>query len=284
VDALIGGAAPRVADLFCFDERPICVSCAERSGMVELLHTQQAQLAHIVEQAATDMTDHFLTNLIDEGRLGDIIMDKMKEGIRQALDANESVGKYEEQLAELRTELETLRAENAKADKWKQRAETAEEELHSKRNQKLNEQQIFEMEGFRDNGNGTVTQNGTGLTWMRFSLGQLWEDGAIHNTPDKVLFSEALNKAKILNKRNWLGHNKWRVPTIGELKSILKRGQRPSISHEIFPGVNSSTYIASHSKDARDKHRIISFRNGVIDSASYHSSVESPHYCILVTE
>ncbi|MCP5106827.1 MAG: DUF1566 domain-containing protein [bacterium] len=60
--------------------------------------------------------------------------------------------------------------------------------------------------GYTGNGNGTITDNNTGLMWQK--------------TPgDKLLWSEAMGNASSFNLA---GYTDWRVPTIKELYSLIK--------------------------------------------------------------
>ena len=76
---------------------------------------------------------------------------------------------------------------------------------------------------YTDNGDGTITDNVTGLMWSKTI--DLNGDGTI-NVDDKLTYEEALAKAQDLN----LGeHSDWRLPTIKELYSlIIYSGKDPS--------------------------------------------------------
>ncbi len=68
---------------------------------------------------------------------------------------------------------------------------------------------------FVDNGDGTVSDQATGLMWAESDSGQgmSWED--------------ALAWAEQLNAENYLGYNSWRVPNAKELHSILDYTRSP---------------------------------------------------------
>jgi len=69
---------------------------------------------------------------------------------------------------------------------------------------------------FVDNGNGTITDNATGLMWMQNDNGSaiLWED--------------ALNFAENFN---YAGYSDWRLPDIKELQSIVDYTRSPATTN-----------------------------------------------------
>ena len=71
------------------------------------------------------------------------------------------------------------------------------------------------MERFLDNGNDTVTDNETGLTWLRKDSRQML-DKWIH--PEK---SQAW--AKELNESKFGGFDDWRIPELKDVKTIFNR-------------------------------------------------------------
>ena len=62
---------------------------------------------------------------------------------------------------------------------------------------------------FVDNGDGTITDNATGLMWEQKGFKR------------EVDFSSAEKYVKKLNKKKFGGYNNWRMPTIEELYSLL---------------------------------------------------------------
>jgi hypothetical protein len=72
---------------------------------------------------------------------------------------------------------------------------------------------------FVDNGNGTVTDEATGLMWTLSDSGQgmNWED--------------ALALAEQKNAENYLGHNDWRLPNAKELQGIVDYTRSPDTTN-----------------------------------------------------
>jgi len=92
---------------------------------------------------------------------------------------------------------------------------------------------------FTDNGDGTVTDNNTGLIWQQGEGGQkTWEDA--------ISYCEGLSLA---------GYTDWRLPNIKELESITDDTlYDPAIDTNFFPDAyasyyRSSTNFASSSSD-----------------------------------
>ena len=67
----------------------------------------------------------------------------------------------------------------------------------------------YDVNLFRDNQDGTVTDQATGLMWQQndSSVGMDWE--------------KAHTDADTQNKANFLGHNDWRLPTNKELQTLV---------------------------------------------------------------
>ena len=84
---------------------------------------------------------------------------------------------------------------------------------------------------FTDNGDGTVTDNTTGLMW------QQTDDDVARNWESALGYCEDLTLA---------GHTDWRLPDIKELRSIVDNTRyNPSIDTTYFPGTKSWYYWSS---------------------------------------
>jgi hypothetical protein len=112
---------------------------------------------------------------------------------------------------------------------------------------------------FADNGNGTVTDLRTGLTWQRCPVGFAFDDnGTPAVTQDDrcapgatttFTWQQALQEAAALNQAGgYAGFADWRVPNIKELASIVEtRCAAPSINLATFPGTPSTAAFWSAS-------------------------------------
>ncbi len=82
---------------------------------------------------------------------------------------------------------------------------------------------------FTNNGDGTVTDNTTGLTWTQATIAQV------------VDHDEALQAVSALGEG-------WRLPTLEELLSIVDRGTyAPAIDAEAFPDTPSRAFWTTDS-------------------------------------
>jgi len=121
-----------------------------------------------------------------------------------------------------------------------------------------------------DNHDGTVTDSGTSLMWMRCAIGQSWTGSTCKGNAKVVTWNEAI-KYSI----KFAGYDNWRLPNIDELASIIycsngqpdyfsngknanngtgdwgcygkpaKDHDRPTLSHEVFPNCPSSLFWSS---------------------------------------
>src|SRR5207237_7486079 len=67
---------------------------------------------------------------------------------------------------------------------------------------------------YTDNGNGTVTDNNTGLVWEKLSM-----DGSVHHVSNTYTWANAFAQhVATLNSTNFAGHTDWRVPNVKELE------------------------------------------------------------------
>ena len=91
---------------------------------------------------------------------------------------------------------------------------------------------------------GTAIDHGTGLMWMRCSLGQTW----VQSTSTCTGISQKMGWDKMIdinlfNKTGFAGKQDWRLPNINELRSIVEDCRSdPAINTILFPGTASAKY------------------------------------------
>ncbi len=105
----------------------------------------------------------------------------------------------------------------------------------------------IKKEGFADNGDGTVTDNGTGLMWYQTTAGPMTWTGALD-------YCETLDAA---------GHTDWRLPTVKELASIIDNTKSsPAIDTTIFPGASSWYWTSTVFDDTNSLVWVVNFNTG----------------------
>jgi len=74
---------------------------------------------------------------------------------------------------------------------------------------------------YTDNGDGTVTDNVTGLMWEKLA-----DDGSVHDKDNRYTWAEAFDvKIATLNADRFAGHTDWRLPNLRELQSLVDVGR-----------------------------------------------------------
>ena len=90
---------------------------------------------------------------------------------------------------------------------------------------------------FTDNGDGTITDNATGLMWAKDGNGAGCFCGGQKNWADALSWAVGLTFA---------GKSDWRIPNIKELMSIVDYSEYgPSIDETFFPNTQSYFYWSS---------------------------------------
>lgn len=98
-------------------------------------------------------------------------------------------------------------------------------------------------EEFIDNNDGTATDDALGLSWMRCSLGQVWQNQTCVGDPSKLTWQQALQAAHGFEYAGKLG---WRVPNVKELASLTEKScVRPAINEFFFPQTPSDDFWTS---------------------------------------
>ena len=92
---------------------------------------------------------------------------------------------------------------------------------------------------FQNNGDGTVTDELTGLMWKRCLEGQ--GDACVNKSAKSFVWLAAKQHVSEINKNNpFAGYSDWRLPNIKELSSIVEhRCYDPAINLDVFPNMLS---------------------------------------------
>jgi hypothetical protein len=92
------------------------------------------------------------------------------------------------------------------------------------------------MSRFKDNGNGTITDQKAKRVWLRCSLGMSWGDSGCEGKTFTYDWNSANETIDGLNAKKVGGHSNWRLPTQEELESIVERQCfKPAIDLKVFP-------------------------------------------------
>lgn len=82
---------------------------------------------------------------------------------------------------------------------------------------------------FTDNGNGTISDNATGLMWEKLSA-----DGGIHDKDALYVWADASTKIAALNAASFAGASDWRLPNVNELQTLVSYGTQAPASYPVF--------------------------------------------------
>lgn len=92
---------------------------------------------------------------------------------------------------------------------------------------------------YTDNGDGTITDENTGLMWEKLS-----DDASVHDKDTAMNWNGAFAKVASLNAGSFAGHNDWRVPNVKELQSILNYATvNPPVSPAFSTGCVASCTV-----------------------------------------
>ena len=114
---------------------------------------------------------------------------------------------------------------------------------------------------YSDNGNGTVTDNSTGLVWQQGTVG----DGVAMSWEDALQYCENLSLG---------GYTDWRLPNLNELRSLVNySSSAPAIDMIYFPNVQASFYWSSTTSASNpDNAWFVEFGYGADDYYSKNSA------------
>ncbi|MEO8343901.1 MAG: DUF1566 domain-containing protein [Gallionella sp.] len=129
-------------------------------------------------------------------------------------------------------------------------------------------------EQFKDNGDGTLTDNQSKLIWMRCSLGQVWSGATCTGAPRTYIWQSAKDEAGRLNQQGgYAGHSDWRVPQIFELAMIVERQcSNPRTNLALFPETPASYFWTATEPADPGNAYVLSFGS---EGAKFKSRAES---------
>ena len=91
-----------------------------------------------------------------------------------------------------------------------------------------------------NNGNGTITDNNTGLMWVKDPSSI--EGWGIPGSPSQMTWTDAIASCEALD---YAGHTDWRLPNIKELQSIVDYSRTIPCIDPVFTNAQSSNYWSS---------------------------------------
>lgn len=100
---------------------------------------------------------------------------------------------------------------------------------------------------------GIITDTETDLTWLRFAIGQAWQNNTVVDNANTFTWQQALDITTEFNRRGgYAGFTDWRLPTINELKTFFGkiRGQLFIDIDQIFPNNDNNIRFWSSSPNA----------------------------------
>ncbi|HPV98672.1 MAG TPA: DUF1566 domain-containing protein [Spirochaetota bacterium] len=119
---------------------------------------------------------------------------------------------------------------------------------------------------FTDNGDGTVTDHGTGLVWQKCSRGQNILDCS--GTATNATWQEALQYCRNLS----LDGRSWRLPSVNELKSIVNYSKSGTkINTGYFPNTLSNYWSSSTAVENAVPAWYVHFFNGNVSISNKSS-------------
>ncbi len=89
------------------------------------------------------------------------------------------------------------------------------------------DENIYGVNDFKDNNDGTISDKATGLMWSAKDSGWVNDDGTIRELSDENYgygrtWVETLAWVEKMNEEEYLGYSDWRLPDIKELQSIVE--------------------------------------------------------------
>ena len=114
---------------------------------------------------------------------------------------------------------------------------------------------------YQNNGDGTVLDRYTNLTWQRCSLGNTWSDeasGCSTGYLQRRNWKETLELVALFNQQEAAAGrvSDWRLPNIKELSTIVNLNcAYPAIDVEVFPNTETAYWSSTPSVSALELNR-----------------------------
>ncbi len=112
------------------------------------------------------------------------------------------------------------------------------------------EEGVYGVNDFVDNGDGTITDNATGLMWSQLDSGAVNDDGTIRDKNDENYgwgrtWVDTLAWVEKMNDAEYLGYSDWRLPDAKELQSIVQYGitELPATDTDYFDLSHEDCYM-----------------------------------------
>jgi hypothetical protein len=114
------------------------------------------------------------------------------------------------------------------------------------------EENVYGVNDFVDNNDGTITDNATSLMWSQQDSGAINDDGTIRSTDDENFgngrtWVDTLKWVEKMNEVEYLGYSDWRLPNVKELQSIVQYGKTelPATDPDFFNLSRPDCYVWS---------------------------------------
>jgi hypothetical protein len=102
---------------------------------------------------------------------------------------------------------------------------------------------------YEEQGDGSVTDKSSGLTWMRCSLGQIWKNNTCLNHPQGLDWENAKLAVQKINEDPKYFYSDWKLPSLKEMAFITDlRCKNPRINLSIFPNTPANSFWTSTTK------------------------------------
>jgi flagellar motor protein MotB len=216
---------------------------------------------------------------------------KLQKKLSPALELAEKTAQKEQALkekamkkqqAELIKKQEEERKQQAELIK-KQEEERKQQEAEATRQKKEQERKnrLFSL-GYVDNDNGTITDQKTGLMWMKCTLGQSGQSCKQGNAKT-FMRPEALKQAQLLNTSGgYAGYTDWYLPSITELTTLVRPNESPTICFDAFPNTLDAYWSSSPSKyssNDQDYGIGVDFSDGITEDMDWDVCIRLVRRC-----